>query len=237
MAVPIAMSELIAVKGIQEGLLVTLPSGAWADLEPVLYARMQEEDQFFRGARIILQVGKRELKAADLGRLRDKFGDLEINLTAVLSEARLTQQAAKALGLQTQLAKTPARVAAAAAAKLEPGLTMAALMQQTLRSGRTINHAGHVVVIGDVNPGAEILAGGSVVVWGRLYGVVHAGAAGDVEATVCALDLSPQQLRIGKLITTSPVRRGQPEPEMAHVRDGQIVAERWVPKDKFKRLA
>jgi septum site-determining protein MinC len=83
------------------------------------------------------------------------------------------------------------------------------------------------VVIGDVNAGAEIIATGNVVVWGRIRGNVQAGVNGDTAAVVCALDLAPTQLRIADAIATSPKRRGKPEPEVALVRDGKIVAERW----------
>jgi septum site-determining protein MinC len=84
------------------------------------------------------------------------------------------------------------------------------------------------VVIGDVNPGSEIIAGGNVVVWGRLRGVVHAGAKGDSAAVVCALDLSPTQLRIADQIAVSPERRGGPRPETARIREGRLVAEVWA---------
>jgi septum site-determining protein MinC len=49
---------------------------------------------------------------------------------------------------------------------------------------------------------------------------------------VCALDLSPTQLRIAEHIATSPARKGDPKPEMARIKNGQIVAERWNPKGK-----
>ena len=79
-----------------------------------------------------------------------------------------------------------------------------------------------------MNPGAEIVAGGHVLVWGSLRGTVHAGATGDEEALVCALDMSPTQLRIAGHITRSPEeRRRNPVPEVATVRDGQIVAVPW----------
>jgi septum site-determining protein MinC len=88
-----------------------------------------------------------------------------------------------------------------------------------------------VVVIGDVNPGAEIRAGGSVVVWGRLRGTVHAGAGEDYQenVVVCALHLAPTQLRIGDYIARSPAAETDQElmPEMAFVQEGQIVAEPW----------
>jgi septum site-determining protein MinC len=67
-----------------------------------------------------------------------------------------------------------------------------------------------------------------VVVWGRLHGTVHAGAFGDNEAVVCALDLSPTQLRIGRYITRSPdERRRKSQPETARVTHGRIEAVVW----------
>jgi septum site-determining protein MinC len=59
--------------------------------------------------------------------------------------------------------------------------------------------------------------------------VVHAGAEGDEEAVVCALDLSPTQLRIAGQIALAPKRRGKPQPEMARLKNGQVVAEPWTP--------
>ena len=91
-----------------------------------------------------------------------------------------------------------------------------------------VRHRGSVVVFGDVNPGAEIIAGGNIIVWGRLRGVVHAGADGDESAFVCALDLAPTQLRIARYITVSPSdKRRRPRPEVALVQQGRIVAQAW----------
>ena len=107
--------------------------------------------------------------------------------------------------------------------------TAGVLIKRTIRSGRTVRSKGHVVVIGDVNSGAEIVAIGDVVVWGKLRGVVHAGAQGDENAVVCALDLAPTQLRIANLITIPPQEgRTNAKPEMAHVSNGQIEAIPWL---------
>ncbi|HUM69496.1 MAG TPA: septum site-determining protein MinC, partial [Chloroflexota bacterium] len=106
--------------------------------------------------------------------------------------------------------------------------TQVLLLRETLRSGRSIIHDGHVVIIGDVNAGAEIIAGGDVLVWGRLRGLVHAGAMGDDTAVICALDLNPTQLRIADQIAIAPHDNGRtPYPEQASIKDGQIIAERW----------
>ena len=102
------------------------------------------------------------------------------------------------------------------------------VVKRTLRSGQVVKHPGHVIVVGDVNPGAEVLAGGDVFIWGRLRGVVHAGAAGDRGAIVCALDLAPSQLRIADLVVRAPEERPYPvRPEIARVEEEGIVVEMW----------
>ena len=105
------------------------------------------------------------------------------------------------------------------------------VLRRRVRAGQTVRHSGSVVVIGDVNAGAEIVAGGDVVVWGRLSGTVHAGCLGNTSAVVCALELSPLQLRIAELITRP--EEGGPDredsyPEVAYVRDHTIIVERWT---------
>lgn len=95
-----------------------------------------------------------------------------------------------------------------------------------LRSGQVIRYRGNVVILGDVNPGAQVVATGDVIVLGALRGLAHAGADGSRTAVVAALRLCPTQLRIADLIRRSPEGdRGRPQPELARVRDGEIVVE------------
>lgn len=117
----------------------------------------------------------------------------------------------------------PRNAPAAAPAPAEGAL----LVTRTLRGGQRISHDGTVVVLGDVNPGAEIVAGGHVLVWGRLRGTVEAGLS-LAGATVCALDLAPTQLRIGPAIARAPEEPDRvPVPEVAREVDGRIVVEGW----------
>ncbi|MFH1085093.1 MAG: septum site-determining protein MinC [Chloroflexota bacterium] len=130
-------------------------------------------------------------------------------------------------------AATPALSPAAAPGAQEG--TRAVLLQRVIRSGQTVRHTGHVVVVGDVNPGAAVIAGGNIVVWGRLNGMAHAGSMGDESAYVGALEMSPTQLRIGNVIARpeeAPAGQGRKSAsdgyaEMARVRDGTIVVEPW----------
>jgi septum site-determining protein MinC len=224
------MLAQISIKGIRQGLLITIADSQadWEEARQVLLDHIDQQAQFLRGARIALDVGNYVLKAIDLGQLRDALSERELYLWAVISASITTQQTAQMLGMDTQLEK-PKSASRSMDVELQGG-EEAAMFHRTLRSGFHLQYAGHVVVIGDVNPGAEIIAGGNIVVWGRLGGLVHAGASGDEDALVCALDLHPTQLRIADQIAITPKRKGKPQPEVARLRDGKVVAEVWNPK-------
>jgi septum site-determining protein MinC len=93
----------------------------------------------------------------------------------------------------------------------------------TLRGGQTLQQLGTIVVVGDVNPGAEIVATGDILVFGSLRGTAHAGAQGDESARVYALELAPTQLRIAAFIAVDDGVRRAREPEVAFIRSGRIT--------------
>jgi septum site-determining protein MinC len=93
----------------------------------------------------------------------------------------------------------------------------------TLRGGQALHNLGNLVVVGDVNPGAELVASGDIVVFGALRGVAHAGAQGDRSARVIALELAPTQLRIATVIATSESGARPLGPEHASIVDDRIV--------------
>jgi septum site-determining protein MinC len=223
----------LQIKGVRDGLLISLGEGEWSGLQENLLQHIQERATFFKGARVALDVGNHILKAVELGGLRDKLSDCGVILWAVLSNSPTTEQTAQVLGLATKIFTPRPDRSIRAAANPADGEN-ALLVQKTLRSGMRIVAPGSVVIIGDVNPGAEIVAGGSVVVWGKLRGVVHAGVEGDEKAGVFALDLNPMQLRIANYIAVQPQRKGRSAPEMAHISNGQVVAVNWEYKEGGK---
>ncbi|HBY06290.1 MAG TPA: septum site-determining protein MinC [Chloroflexi bacterium] len=219
-------SPLVTIKGIREGLLITLTEGEWPVLEEALLQRIDQQANFLKGAQLTLDVGNQILKAADIGHLRDVLSERSINLRALLSHSPTTELSAQNLGLATRLSKpTPDRLMRTFDTELSGD--EAILIQRTLRSGHSLKYEGHVIVIGDVNPGAEIVAGGNVIVWGRLRGTVHAGADGNQDAIICALDLSPTQLRIAEQISVAPPQRKKSRPELARLQNNQVIAEPW----------
>jgi septum site-determining protein MinC len=224
--------QIVAIKGIKDGLLISLsPTEEWLLITSDLAARIDQQSAFFAGARITVDVGERPVPKHELGTLKALLERRGLTLWAVLSDSETTLDAAQALDLKTSTANPiPGRESSEGTevSPEEDGIP-GVMIKRTLRSGRTVHSIGHVVVFGDVNPGAEIIAVGDVIIWGKLRGTVHAGAEGDETAVVCALDMTPTQLRIASYITTSPPdNRRKPKPEIASVRDGQIVVETWA---------
>jgi septum site-determining protein MinC len=103
----------------------------------------------------------------------------------------------------------------------------AVLVKGPLRSGQRVYAEDHLVVFGDVNPGAELIAGGDIVVVGVLRGVAHAGVPDNMAAIIAAISLKPTQLRIGHFISRSPEFQEKHDsgPEIARVDVEQIVVE------------
>lgn len=96
----------------------------------------------------------------------------------------------KALGLN-EIRRTYNKDVAISEAKIHRG---------SLRSGQRIEYEGTIVILGDVNDGAEVIAGDNVIIVGKLRGLAHAGAKGNKQAIISAYIIDTHQLRIANII-------------------------------------
>lgn len=220
----------LQIKGIHDGLLVTLSEDSWEKSRVLLLEKIESEQAFFKGAHIALELGNLDLRAAELGNLRDRLSDFEVTLWAVLSTSDTTNQTARMLGIETTVRKSQSKKTQEVPEKSNLEGESAVFIRRTLRAGYRIETRNPVIVLGDVNPGAEIISAGSIIVWGKCYGSVFAGIEGDRQAIICALELKPTQMRISELIASPVQRKGKPSPEMASIQDGNIVIESWNSK-------
>lgn len=219
----------IQIKGLRDGLLVSLDDAPWEEQRTLFLTQVDSQPAFFKGARLALDVASQVLHVNDLVDLRDQLSERGIFLWAIISESPTTEKTAQLLGLATRISKPRPEESRQfpAAGSGEDG---ALFLDKTLRSGTRIEFAGNVVVLGDVNPGAEIVAEGNVIIWGRLRGMVHAGSKGNKNAVICALDLSPTQLRIAEEVSAVLKPQENPKPEIARInKDGKLQAEFWSP--------
>jgi septum site-determining protein MinC len=97
-----------------------------------------------------------------------------------------------------------------------------------------IEHPGDVLLVGDLNPGGEIIAEGDILIWGTLRGTVHAGVKGDQNAIVMILKLAASQIRIADLVArVSSEAADQNEPEVAYITPDGI---RLTSARKYKKI-
>jgi septum site-determining protein MinC len=221
------ITSLVQIKGIRDGLLATFTDAPWEDQSVALLAQIDERQAFFLGARLAMDVGSQVLRVNDLVELRDRLSERNVSLWAVMSESPTTEQTSQLLGLATRISKPRPEEHKQSASEVISDET-ALFVNKTLRSGTRIEFPGNIVVMGDVNPGAEIVADGNVIVWGRVRGMIHAGAKGDRSAYICALDLSANQLRIADEVSAALKPQKDPKPEVASINgEGRLQAELW----------
>ena len=218
------ITSLVQIKGIRDGLLATFADAAWEDQCNALLSQVDERPAFFQGARVALDVGPQVLKVNDMVDLRDRLSERNMTLWAVIGESPVTEHTSQLLGLATRISKPRPEEQKHEVITEDTAL----FINKTLRSGKRVEFPGHVVVMGDVNAGAEIIADGNVIVWGRVRGMIHAGAKGNRSASICALDLSATQLRIADEVSAVLKPQKNPKPEIANINsEGRLQAELW----------
>jgi len=228
---------MITIKGLRQGLLIIFSSDQmqpWLSMLRSLEEKFVANESFFAGGRMAFDVGQLLLTPADIQRSISMLAGYRVELIAIVTQNDATHANVVAAGIATELPKLPVRAkeaakeaevrtTAASEDAFEDNPTNCHLIKGKLRSGQTVKHPGLVVIIGDVNPGAEILAGGDIIVWGKLQGVAHAGAFGDTTAVVCALEMVPTFVRIADVT----VRNHKGKAETARVDQQQIVFTTW----------
>ncbi len=227
--------ELFTIKGLKAG-----PTFLFHDQEPFQAVLQAVEDElarakgFFRDSPVVLHFGNRLLQKEEWWKLKELL--LEEGL--LLRYAVATAQPSRELLYKEGLPVRDSLPTPTPEQKTPPPTTLKSAntlyLRRGLRGGQKEVFEGDVVVMGDVNQGAEILAGGDVVVVGTLRGMVHAGYPDNKEAAVVALNLTPLQLRIGPLIARGDDdhnnSRRTPHPEVARVKADHITIEPYQGK-------
>lgn len=227
------MQGSIAIKGTRNGLLLTLePETPFGELLNALAEHLAEAPGFFRGASLSVDTTQRDLRGSERRQLEALLAHYQMSITP-LSSSQLSRTPSQPLVLPDlgvpASAVAPATLTGDQALRDLRESNDTLFLRRTVRSGQAIHHPSNVVVLGDVNPGAEIVAGKDIIVWGVLRGMVHAGYPDNGGAMVCSLLLAPVQLRIAHLLSRPPEGlEVQPRPEVATLRNGQIVVEAWL---------
>jgi len=229
----------VNIRGRAGGVLIEIGKGSWAEIIVVLTDRLARAANFFRNGKVALELGPRVLSEQELRQLYHLLAQHHLILGLIRTAAPDTFQLALALGLAAHLENPESQLVTTA----QPALGNVVEEQHFvysghLRAGQVLRRQEHILVIGDVNPGATIISDGDILVWGRLRGVAHAGAGGDERAVIAALELSPVQLRIDEVMAIAPEaqpnkrwgpwrRLPMKQPEIAYLTGNEIIVEAW----------
>lgn len=217
-ALPTSLPPQITLFADSDGMHLHLPpSLEWVEAWEQVRHRLQTSRPYWtEGTGVILSLANRELDSEHLQSLATILQHHHLLLHTVQTENRSTAVAAAALGYS--VAQIPASTTVQTLEDYRP-----LVLHTTVRSGTEIQHAGTVVLLGDVNPGGGVFAGGNILIWGRLRGIAHAGCQGDTQAVIMALQLSPTQLRIADHVARAPEGAPpHPIPEVAYLKEGAI---------------
>ncbi len=206
--------ESITIKGTKEGITVVLDTNDdFEDVKNAISEKLKSCRGFFSGGKANLKVKDGSLNKDEFYKLKKLFMDY---------------------GMSLQEASSPKTFIFP-----KPHRNRVLLLKRTVRSGQKIVYKGTIVILGDANPGSELVATGDILVMGALRGMAHAGADGDFSAMVAAFRLQPTQLRIANVISRSPEEKEDvPQiPEIARLRGKAIVIEPYhnLNNDGLKR--
>ena len=201
----------VILKGRKDGITISLdPVIPFEELEKHFHKRVVDTKQFFEGAKSNVSFTGRVLSE----------DEERVLLDIITTETTLD---VPFVGNDEDFRTiTPSFVTDTAPSHLPHNVHNTSYHKGGLRSGQSIRYSGSVVVIGDVNPGSEIVAEGHIIVLGALKGMVHAGCMGNEDCFVSALVFWPTQLRIANVITYIPNDKKKREPACAYIQEGQV---------------
>ena len=207
--------DAVIFKGVRNGIKIYIDSNYRSEqIMDSLKRKIESGKRFFEGSEINLTFTGKKLTPDEQQAIIDLISR-EIKLGSITFDiAESTRPSADPIEFFDGI---------------EEGMTR--FVRGTIRSGQLVSYEGNVVIIGDVNPGGEIVAEGNIIVMGTLRGMAHAGATGNNNAVVVAFSLQPTQLRIGSIIARPPEGEVIKSlyPEIAYVRDGNLVIEPYLP--------
>lgn len=206
----------ILIKGNKDGINTTIDIEKFACFEDMLDAlvkKLSKGKDFYKGTTLILKCNIKSMTNENIQTIKDSLlENIELKDIVIKDlEAEREKEAKNKIFSGVYEGKTK-------------------FIRKTVRGGQCINYQGNIVIIGDINSGAEVKATGNVIVLGRIAGSVSAGTNGNKKAVIAAFSLQPEILKIADVFAMSPDDVEKPQyPELAKVKDDVIIVEPYLP--------
>lgn len=209
------MDTSVIIKGNKYGIVVVLDATMkFEELKKKIADKFRDSSKFFDKAQMAISFEGRKLTNEEQRDILDIIAaETELHVVCVIDNDQEREELFKKT-LDEKL--------------LELSNTTGQFYKGNLRSGQVLESETSIIIIGDVNPGARIVSKGNIIVLGALKGTVFAGANGNTNCFVVALDMNPGQIRIADSIARSPdkpVKEAVKEAKIAFLEDGNIYIE------------
>lgn len=226
------MSQPVIIKSNKYGINLILDSNLpFGDLLNHIADKFLESEKFFHNAHIAISFEGRELSKEEEYQILDTISQkTSIHVVCVIDNDEIREQYTKQKVEQCLS---------------EESSNTGRFYKGTLRSGQVLEADTSIIIIGDVNPGAKVISTGNIVILGALKGTAYAGASGNEECFVVALDMNPVQIKISDVIGRSEDkgilaslrerRKVAAEPQVATISDGHILIEP-ITKNTFNNI-
>ena len=209
------MKNSVIIKGTPHGIIVVLDDQMeFSELNKQIVEKIKELSKFLGSAQMAISFEGRTLTEEQQREVLDiiaEYSDLHV-ICVVENNPELDQVFEKALNDKL----------------MELSNTTGQFVKGNLRSGQVLEMETSIIIIGDVNPGASITSKGNIIIIGSLKGTAFAGAGGNNNAFIFALDMNPVQIRIADTIARAPdkPKKGEnKEAKIAFLEDGNIYIE------------
>ncbi len=223
MATPKKNYAAVKLKGVHDSLWVTLdPAQPMDQLQAELFKLFTRMKHLAGNARVVIDAGTE----ADHTSLIETLRQYLISHFSVASVSAPEEKTTV-----TPLVQKPPDMRSWFHRRSD-----ALIVSGRVRSGQKLNCRNHLIILGDVNPGGEVSAGGDILVLGSLGGLALAGQEGNESAIILSLDFRPTQIQIAGVVAAGLPPGSQKTPEYAHIEDGQIVVSPYLQDNPFGKL-
>ena len=210
-------SKGIIIKGNKDGLKVEIDLSkfeSFDDMLGLLIEKLSKGKQFYKNSTVFIITTLSDLTEKDVEKLKEILLE-EIEVKEIVFEDVNEEESTKQLKDGKGFSG------------IHEGKTK--FIRKAIRGGQIVNYSGNIVIIGDVNSGAEVYASGNIIVLGTVKGNVYAGTSGNRNAVIAAFSLQPKILKIGDIITITPPDAEKPLfPEVAKIKENAIIVELYL---------
>ena len=207
------MKNYVMIKSYKNGLSLVLDNEA--PFETILEEtarKFAESSKFFGNAQMVISFDGRELSVEEEKCLVDAISiNSELSVLCVVGkDEEKDQEYLKAASRFTQ----------------NGGYTDGQFYKGTIRAGQVLETDASVIILGDINPGAQVISTGNIVILGTLYGHASAGVSGNAACFVVALEMKPTKIEIAGIEAKEPTKntiwKNKQAPKIAYI-DGEEI--------------